>query len=71
MHKNSFLSIYVLSVQDEQVDVKYSEMDYCGRRDIKMDAVWCVDKKVPIWYDWGSLRFHKSVGFFFQTEISI
>ena len=29
-----------------------------------MDAVWCVGKAVLIWYNWGPLRFHSSVGFF-------
>ena len=46
------------------MDVKYSEMDYCGMKDIKMDALLCMDKAVPIWYDWGPLSFHRSVGFF-------
>lgn len=29
-----------------------------------MDAVWCVNKTMPIWYNWGPLRFYTNVGFF-------
>ena len=38
-------------------------MEYFGTRDTKMDAVWCVDKTMPIRYDWSPLRIHTSMGF--------
>lgn len=43
-HKNNILSIEVLSIQDKQADVKYSERNYWGMKDIKMGSLWCVGK---------------------------